>query len=204
VTSDGRRERTLAMKLIVGLGNPGRKYERTRHNVGFRVIDELVRRWPIEVNRRRFGGYFGSGRLRDVPAGLLTPRTYMNRSGRSVREAMTFYKLKLEDLLVIVDDLDLPLGRLRIRARGSGGGHKGLTNVIEELNDAGFARLRIGIERVESRRAVDHVLSPFSPEQEERIAEATVRAADAVGCWVVDGVEAAMNRFNRPDEQRDG
>ena len=114
------------MKLVVGLGNPGKRYERTRHNVGFRVIDELVRRWPIEVNRRGFGGYFGSGRLRDVPVGLLTPTTYMNRSGRSVREAMTFYKLKLEDLLVIVDDLDLPLGELIAITGVSGSGKSSL------------------------------------------------------------------------------
>ena len=189
------------MKLIVGLGNPGRKYENTRHNVGFRVIDELSRRWRIEVNRHRFSGCFGSGRVRDEPVLLLEPTTYMNLSGRAVREAMTFHKLALEDLLVVVDDLALPLGRLRIRSKGSGGGHKGLTDVIGALGEDEFARLRIGIESVESRHAVEHVQGPFSAEEKQRIGPAILRAADAVECWLVNGVKAAMNQFNGPDEQ---
>ena len=192
------------MKLIVGLGNPGRDYERTRHNVGFRVVDELAGRWQVELSKSRFSGRFGSGRCGSESVALLTPTTYMNRSGRSVLEATTFYKLDPEDLLVIVDDLALPLGRLRIRPKGSGGGHNGLTNVIEELGDSGFARLRIGIEWVEGVRAVRHVLGPFTPEEQERVAEAVRRAADAVGCWLEDGIDAAMNRFNRPEEQSDG
>jgi PTH1 family peptidyl-tRNA hydrolase len=192
------------MKLIVGLGNPGRRYENTRHNAGFRVIDELSERWRIAVNRRRFSGFFGSGAVGDEAVLLLKPTTYMNRSGWAVREATAFYKLALADLLVVVDDLALPLGRLRIRSKGSGGGHRGLTNVIDELGDDAFARLRIGIEEVESSRAVNHVLGPFLPQEQERIDQAILRAADAVDCWLVEGVEAAMNEFNRPDDQSDG
>ena len=192
------------MKLIVGLGNPGRKYENTRHNVGFRVVDELSRRWQIEVNRHRFSGWLGSGCVRDEPVLLLEPTTYMNRSGRAVREAVAFHKLALENVLVVVDDLALPLGRLRIRSKGSGGGHNGLTDIIEALGEDGFARLRIGIESTEDGHAVDHVLGSFSEEEEQRVGPAILRAADAVACWLVDGVEAAMNQFNGPDEQPDG
>ena len=189
------------MKFVVGLGNPGRKYENTRHNVGFRVIDELARRWQIDTRRGGFSGNVGTGRMRDERVLLLEPATYMNLSGRSVREAMTFHKLALSDLLVVVDDLALPLGRLRVRPRGAGGGHNGLTNVIDELGAETFARLRIGIEGVQSQHAVSHVLGSFSSEEQERIGRAIVRAADAVECWLADGVESAMNRFNGPEEQ---
>ncbi len=192
------------MKLIVGLGNPGRKYENTRHNVGFCLIDELSRRWQVQVDRRRFSGLLGSGRFGDERVLLFKPTTYMNRSGRAVREAVAFHKLALEDLLVVVDDLALPLGRLRIRSRGSGGGHNGLTDVIDELGEERFARLRIGIEWVESHRAVDHVLGAFSPEDQRRMDQAILRSAEAVECWLTSGVEAAMNGFNRPDDQPDG
>jgi len=194
----------LAMKLIVGLGNPGRQYENTRHNVGFRVIGEVARRWQIEVTRHKFSGRFGGGRVRNQPVGLLEPTTYMNLSGQSVREAVAFHRVPIDDLLIVVDDLALPLGRLRIRAKGSGGGHNGLTNVIDELGDDGFARLRIGINWVSGRQAVDHVLGTFSAEEEPVIAPAVFRAADVVECWVEAGIETAMNRFNRPEEEPGG
>ena len=187
------------MKVLVGLGNPGRKYENTRHNVGFRVIDEVARRWQIDVSRRRFDGLTGDGWFGQDRVLLLKPMTFMNLSGRSVREVMTFHKATLDDLLLIVDEMALPLGRIRVRPNGSGGGHNGLTNVIRELGDDGFARLRIGIESAEGRNAVGHVLGPFSAEERGQIDPAIISAADAVECWLAEGIDSAMNRFNRPD-----
>jgi PTH1 family peptidyl-tRNA hydrolase len=188
------------MKLIVGLGNPGGKYEDTRHNVGFRTLDELSRRWRIELTRRRFSGLSGSGTIRDQKVLLLKPMTYMNLSGRSVREAMTFHKLAPADLLVVLDDMALPLGRLRLRPAGSAGGHNGLTSVIAETGGEAFARLRIGIESVEGSRMVDHVLGSFTAEERPQVDQAIVRAADAVECWLSEGIDGAMNRYNRPEE----
>ena len=192
------------MNLVVGLGNPGKKYVDTRHNIGFRVIEELARRWRIEVNRRKFNGLMGSGIVGTRQVLLLEPMTYMNCSGQCVREAVTFYKLALAGLLVIVDDLALPLGRLRIRSKGSGGGHNGLIDIVDELDSELFARIRIGIGWVDGSQAVDHVLGPFTPQEEEIVNPAISRAADAVECWMYNGIDAAMNQFNRPDEPNDG
>ena len=191
------------MKLVVGLGNPGLKYEITRHNVGFRVVDELARRWQIDFGRQRFAGYVGAGSIQQQRVLLVKPTTYMNRSGRSVREAVTFYKVALEDLLVVVDDMALGLGRLRLRAKGSAGGHHGLADIIQQLGGDGFDRLRIGIDQVAGERMVGHVLSPFTAAEEEIIGPVICRAADAVECWMVHGVEEAMNRYNRAEEQTD-
>lgn len=192
------------MKLVVGLGNPGLKYERTRHNVGFRVVDELARRWHVDFSRGRFAGRVGAGSIQDRRVLLVKPTTYMNRSGRSVCEAVAFYKVALQDLLVVVDDMALPLGRLRLRAKGSAGGHNGLADIIEQLGSDDFSRLRIGIEQVAGERMVGHVLSPFTAAEEEIIGQAVYRAADAVECWAIDDVQEAMNRYNRAEEQKDG
>lgn len=189
------------MKVVAGLGNPGRKYEGTRHNVGFDVVDELSKRWRIETLRRRFNSQLGDGRLRDERVLLLKPQTYMNLSGRAVREAMTFYKLDPTALLVVVDDMALPLGRVRLRPKGSGGSHNGLNNVIDEIDTENFARLRVGIGEVSGEHAVSHVLGSFDGQERACVDQAIVRAADAVECWVVDGVDAVMNRYNRPEEQ---
>jgi PTH1 family peptidyl-tRNA hydrolase len=188
------------MRLVVGLGNPGARYERTRHNVGFRVIDELARRHGFDVNRGKFSGLAGGGTIAGETVLLLKPATYMNQSGRSVREAATFHKLPLEQLLVVVDDMALPLGRLRIRKAGSAGGHNGLSSIVRELADEGFARLRIGIEQVGGERMVGHVLGMFSPQEERVVGPAVGRAADAVECWIAEGLDAAMNRFNKAEE----
>lgn len=189
------------MKLVVGLGNPGGKYASTRHNVGFRVVDELARRHAIDVNRTRFSGLTGTGSIGGTPVMLLKPGTYMNLSGQAVREAMTFHKLAGEDLLVVVDDMALPLGRLRLRTGGSAGGHNGLASIIQALGGDAFSRLRIGIEQVAGERMVGHVLSPFTRQEEEVIGPAVVRAVDAVECWLAEGIGAAMNRFNKTEDK---
>lgn len=183
------------MKLIVGLGNPGAEYVRTRHNVGFRVVDALAARWEIDLGSRKFHARFGKGAIRGEPAALLEPQTYMNRSGLSVLEARQFYQLGLADLLVISDDLALDVGRLRIRKGGSAGGHNGLADIIGRLGSEDYARLRIGIGRVAGSQT-PHVLGAFAAEEEPLIDEAVKRAADAVECWVAEGPDAAMNKFN--------
>jgi PTH1 family peptidyl-tRNA hydrolase len=183
------------VKLIVGLGNPGARYESTRHNLGFRVVDELGSRWSIPTSQEKFHAWFGPGVIRDQPVVLLKPTTFMNRSGQAVQPAGRFYRLELEDLLVISDDLSLPVGRLRMRRDGSAGGHLGLSDIIQRLGSESFARLRIGIGEAIGDPAV-YVLEPFSPEEGGVISSVIRRAADAVEGWITEGPEATMNRFN--------
>ncbi len=195
------------MKLVAGLGNPGPRYAQSRHNIGFAVVDELARRWAAELSRydRHFEGLVGAAAAAGQTVLLLKPATYMNESGRSVAAVWRFYKLAAEDILVVHDDLDLPVGQLRLRAAGSSGGHKGMDDVLRHLGTDTVPRLRIGIGKVRRDVTVEYVLSRFEPE-ERPVMEATVgRAADAVECWLTRGVAAAMNEFNRrPDEQSRG
>jgi PTH1 family peptidyl-tRNA hydrolase len=184
------------MKLVIGLGNPGGKYENTRHNVGFQVLDELARRWSYEKGRRRFNGLIADGTIRNERVLLLKPETFMNLSGRSAREASTFLKLDVQDLLIVVDDMALPLGRLRLRPQGSAGGHNGLTSLIQELGTDAFNRLRIGIGQVAGERMVGHVLGAFTAEEQPVIQQSLRTAADAVECWAIEGIDAAMTKFN--------
>ena len=184
-------------KMIVGLGNPGRKYEGTRHNIGFRVIDLLVSQLGIKVNKKKFGGFFGRGEFEDKKLILLKPQRYMNRSGGVVSEALGFYKLALSDLLVITDDMALEPGRMRVRARGSAGGHNGLVDIIEKLGTEEFNRLRIGIGQSGADGPWrDYVLDEPRPEELELIETTMQKAQQAVLCWIRFGVEAAMNEFN--------
>jgi PTH1 family peptidyl-tRNA hydrolase len=187
------------MHLIVGLGNPGREYAGSRHNIGFRVADLLAERWGVTTWRKKFSAESADVRPGGRPAVLLKPQTYMNRSGRSVAEALRFFRAALEELLIVSDDLDLPVGRLRLRAGGSSGGQRGLEDIIDALGSDQFARLRFGIGRPVHGSATDYVLERFT-EVERPIVEASLpRAADAIECWMRDGISAAMNRFNRSD-----
>lgn len=183
------------MKLIVGLGNPGPKYDRTRHNTGFAVVDVLAARWNIAVTRERFHGWFGEGRIGGQQALLLKPMTYMNRSGRAVAAAGRYFKLGLDQLLVISDDLALPVGRLRFRTGGSAGGHKGLQDIIDRVNSDLWCRLRVGIGEAVGD-PTQYVLTRFTKEEEELISQSTERAADAVECWLDHGPATTMTRFN--------
>lgn len=191
------------MKLVVGLGNPGGKYQKTRHNVGFQVVEELARRWSYSKARRQFSGLLADGTIHGQRVLLLEPMTYMNRSGTSVREATSFLKIDPADLLVVLDDMALPLGRLRMRAKGSAGGHNGLSSVIQQLGSDVFCRLRIGIGQVGGERMVGHVLSPFTAQEEQVISRAIQVAADAVECWVAEGPDAAATKFNRAGESEE-
>jgi peptidyl-tRNA hydrolase, PTH1 family len=189
------------VKLVVGLGNPGRRYARSRHNVGFRVLDAVAERARAGAAEERFGGRFVECTLAGERVGLLAPETFMNRSGEALAEALAAlpHVDPAADLLVVFDDADLPLGRLRLRARGSSGGHNGLGDVLARLGSEAVPRLRFGIGRpAVPTGTVEFVLAPFDREEETLLARALPRAADAVACFVGEGIAPAMNRFNGP------
>ena len=193
-------------RFVVGLGNPGRMYARTRHNLGFRVLQTLRRRWGLQTGRSAFGGRIDEARPRRAQAEcrrvmLLEPHTYMNRSGRTVREAVAYYKADVADLLVVLDDMYLPVGQLRARAGGSAGGHKGLADILASLGTDEVARLRIGIGQPPGRmEGVDFVLTPFRGDEIEIIEVAIETATDAVEDWIFCGLAPVMERYNRkPD-----
>ncbi len=184
-------------RLIVGLGNPGAKYEKTRHNVGWRVIDELIRRHNLGRGRSERRAQTWDGAIRDIPVKLAKPLTYMNRSGESVRALMDYYDVVSDNLLVIHDDLDIPFGKLRLRKSGGHGGQKGLRSIIGRLGDNAFARLRFGIGRPPGKmQPFDFVLQPLKGDDAILADEVAARAADAIELWLSDGIEAAMSQFN--------
>jgi PTH1 family peptidyl-tRNA hydrolase len=183
-------------KLVVGLGNPGSKYEGTRHNVGFEVIDRLAQGGSGAAFTRKFDGLLAETDIEFRRVLLLKPQTFMNLSGRSVRQAVQFYKIDLADLLVVCDDLSLPLGKLRLRRGGSDGGQKGLRDIAQQLGTEEYPRLRIGIGDRGSIDAADFVLTRFRPAERPIIDDALILATQAVAVWVAQGLEAAMNRFN--------
>ncbi len=188
------------MKLVVGLGNPGRKYDETRHNVGFDVLDELASRWGHQFSAEKFHGWFVQAEFAGQRVALLKPTTFMNRSGQAVGAAGRFYKLDVTDLIVVADDLALPLGKLRLRAKGSAGSHNGLQSVIDYVGSAEWSRLRIGIGSPIGVPSV-YVLSRFDPEDVDVIRSARKRAADAVECWIENGIDLAMTRYNTEPNQ---
>ena len=190
------------MKLIAGLGNPGPRYADSRHNVGFLVVDELGRRWNCEVGKfdRHFEGLVGQTRRNGEDVLLLKPATFMNLSGQSVSAAARFYKLAPEQVLVVIDDLDLATGQLRLRAEGSAGGHKGLADILRHLGTTEVPRVRIGIGRVHKDATVEYVLGRFSPVERPAMEAAIQLAGDAVEMWLARGMTAAMNEFNRKPE----
>ncbi|HEX5470575.1 MAG TPA: aminoacyl-tRNA hydrolase [Lacipirellulaceae bacterium] len=185
------------MKLIVGLGNIGRRYEKTRHNFGFDVLTALAARCPGASVKEKFDGQLMDATVAGERMLLLWPYTLMNRSGQSVRAAVDFYQLLPADLLVICDDFNLPLGKLRLRSQGSAGGQKGMEDIINRLGTDAISRLRIGIGPVpDSWDAADFVLSRFSASERPVVDEAIGRSAEAAECWATEGIEIAMNRFN--------
>ena len=187
------------MYLIAGLGNPTREYEKTRHNVGFDTIDVLADRINTEVAERKFKGLYGKWMLGGQKVILAKPQTYMNLSGESVREAADFYKIPPDHIIVIYDDISLDVGHLRIRIKGSAGGHNGIKNIIAHLGTQEFPRIKIGVGGKPPRMDLaDYVLSRF-PAEERKIMETAFRdAAEAAGVLIAEGPDAAMNRFNGP------
>src|SRR5215469_15615808 len=186
------------LKLVVGLGNPGSRYEGTRHNVGFEVVDRLAKGGSGAKFARKFEGLLAETEIDFRRVLLLKPETFMNLSGRSVGQAVRFFKVAPTDLLVVCDDLSLPLGKLRLRPGGSDGGQKGLRDIASHLGTDQFPRLRIGIGDREDLDAADYVLSRFRSSERPVIDDALILASQAVAVWVTQGIEAAMNRFNGP------
>ena len=189
------------MKLVAGLGNPGAKYRGTRHNVGFEVMDLMARRHGLVFETAPADALQTRWRRPDDAVVLVKPLTFMNVSGQAILALAHFYKVSLADVLVVTDDVNLPVGRLRLRATGTDGGHNGLKSVAEHLATIDYSRLRIGVGRGDLRRDLaDHVLARFEPDEESGIEAAVARAADAVETWVSDGLAKAMNVFNRSDD----
>lgn len=185
------------MKLIVGLGNIGRRYEKTRHNIGFEVLEALAARSPGASVKEKFDGRVMDATIVGERVLLLWPYTLMNRSGQSVSAAADFYQILPAELLVVCDDFNLPLGKLRFRGQGSAGGQKGLEDIIKRRGSEEFSRLRIGIGPVpDSWDAADFVLGRFGASERPAIDETIDRAVDAVECWVAEGIEVGMSRFN--------
>jgi peptidyl-tRNA hydrolase, PTH1 family len=185
------------MKVIVGLGNPGGSYSRSRHNVGFWVVDELAERHGMRFSRREYKSQVADGRMGDEPVLLMKPQTYMNSSGEAVQRARRGLRLDPHEFLVVYDDLDLAVGRLRVGASGGAGGHHGVESIIEALGSKGFPRIRIGIGRPGSKDAnVDYLLDSMTQEEAESLGGSVTRAADAAEIALREGVASAMSRFN--------
>jgi len=191
------------MKLIVGLGNPGSEYRDTRHNVGFNVVDELVDRWRVSGSWREKFDALQIKTVRGEDSVIVSkPLTFMNRSGQAVAAIAGFYKIEPADVLVIVDEVALPLGRLRARPEGSAGGHNGLKSIIEHLGTSAFPRMRIGVGRGDNRRDLaDHVLGRFEPAERDTVSAAVLRAADASEMFLSEGIGRVMNVFNAADKE---
>jgi PTH1 family peptidyl-tRNA hydrolase len=185
------------MRLVIGLGNPGKRYEDTPHNAGFWVCDRLAARAGSPPESTRFQGLFQRGRLGRHDVGLLRPQTFMNLSGHSVAEALRYLPVEPDEILVVFDEMDLPAGKLRIRPSGSHGGHNGLRSIIECIGRSDFPRVRVGVGRPRGKRSpTDHLLSKVPEAERARFAELAERAADAVECILDRGVAAAMNEYN--------
>jgi PTH1 family peptidyl-tRNA hydrolase len=186
------------MKLVVGLGNPGSEYRDTRHNVGFLVVDEIARRWRLsEAWREKFEALHVKTAVGDEAVIAAKPLTFMNLSGQAVAGLAAFYKIDPADVLVVTDDVALPVGRLRARPEGGAGGHNGLKSIIQHLGTPAFPRIRVGVGRGDDRRdLVDHVLGRFEAGERDTVSAAVLRAADAAEMFIAEGIERVMNVFN--------
>ncbi|AYE34469.1 aminoacyl-tRNA hydrolase [Clostridium septicum] len=183
------------MFLIVGLGNPGKEYDKTRHNIGFECIDYLSNKYNIELNRIKFKGIYGEGFINNKKVILLKPTTFMNLSGESIREVVNFYKLNPEEVIVIYDDISLEVGRIRIREKGSAGGHNGIKSIIQNLSTDVFPRIKVGVGQPKGD-LVSHVLGRFSKEEEEILKESVEASKKAIEIIVREDTKEAMNRLN--------
>lgn len=183
------------MYVIAGLGNPGKKYENTRHNIGFITLDFLAERHDIKINKIKHKALVGEGRISGQKVLLVKPQTYMNLSGEALREVMDYYKVDMEDMIVIYDDIDLPAGSVRIRKKGSAGTHNGMRSIVQHLG-TDFPRIRMGIGNDRKGDLVNFVLGGFSKEDREVLEPAVERAALSIECYVEEGIEKAMNKYN--------
>lgn len=183
------------MFLIVGLGNPGKEYDGTRHNIGFAAIDYIADKYNIELNRVKFKGVFGEGFIDNKKVILLKPTTYMNLSGESIREVINFYKISNEEIIVLYDDISLEVGRLRIREKGSHGGHNGIKSIIDNLGTDVFPRVKIGVGAPKGN-LVSHVLGKFDNEEVEILKETIKASSEATSIIIKSDIKSAMNKLN--------
>ncbi|MFC0472885.1 aminoacyl-tRNA hydrolase [Halalkalibacter kiskunsagensis] len=185
------------MKLIVGLGNPGDKYTGTRHNVGFDCIDYCARQMEIKLDQSKFKGLFGKGIINGEKVFLLKPLTYMNLSGESVRPFIDYFHIDIKDVVVIYDDMDLPVGKIRLRQKGSAGGHNGIKSLIQHLGTPEFNRIRVGVDRPQNGESiVNYVLGSYRPDEREQVAESIIQTSKAVEAWTTKTFLEVMNEFN--------
>lgn len=184
------------MYIIAGLGNPGKEYETTRHNIGFETIDYIAEKYNIKVNKLKFKSLYGETNIGGEKVFLIKPQTYMNLSGEALREFSAFYKIPPEKIIVINDDISLETGRIRIRRKGSAGGHNGLKSIIYQLNSDSFPRIKIGVGENEKGDLADYVLGRFKKEEIKVMEEAIIRAADACAEIVKNGIDSAMNKYS--------
>lgn len=190
-------------RLVVGLGNPGERYKKTRHNMGFLVVQALAQRWKIDVRSSRVcTGQMATGVIGEVPVVILLPETYMNNSGFAVRRCMDYYKIAVDDLLVIADDVVLPFGQMRIRPQGSAGGHNGLKSVEQHVGSVKYSRLRIGVGGCGRNGLVDHVLGCFSGEEGQQLPEVVMQGVTAVEHWLKEDISQVMNWVNAKIERK--
>ena len=190
------------MKVIVGLGNPGKEYENTQHNIGFLTLDLISERLGIDIKQIKHKALTGEGFVKGQKLMLVKPQTYMNLSGQSVREIMQYYKVDPEDLIVIYDDLDIPIGSLRLRAKGSAGTHNGMKSIVYDIQDDGFPRVRVGIGGERKGNLANYVISGFNKDDISTMEAAVEKAADAVQCWIDEGINSAMNKFNTKKKKK--
>ena len=199
------------MKAIIGLGNPGMKYAGTRHNIGFDAVTAIADKYNLSINNKNFKGVYADGHIAGEKVLLVQPQTFMNLSGECVREVADFYKLNPDEIIIICDDINLDVGRLRIRKKGSAGGHNGLKNIIAHLGTEEFPRIRVGVgEKTEGWDLADYVLARFDKDSEPVIRDALANVVGAVETWISEGIDAAMNRYNvsakkkaEPDKTQD-
>ncbi|MFH1080156.1 MAG: aminoacyl-tRNA hydrolase [Pseudomonadota bacterium] len=185
------------MKLIAGLGNPGSRYQFSRHNIGFLVLDRLADQHRISIGQQGFGAFFGKGSISGHSVLLVKPQEYMNLSGRSVKKLYDYFKIAVEDVIIVHDDLDLPFGTIRMKAGGGHGGHKGLISIIDQLSDADFTRVRVGIGKPDRKEMVEsHVLSPFSSEEMNGLLQVITAATDILTEMLSSGIQAAMCKYH--------
>lgn len=185
------------MYLIVGLGNPEQEYDKTRHNMGFHVINKLAKQYGININKNKFKGLIGTGTIGKEKVMLLKPQTYMNLSGESIKEVVDFYKLKVQDLIIIYDDMDIEIGTIKLRKKGGPGSHNGMKSVISNLGKDEFSRIRVGIGKPENKNDMINYVIGHIPEAEfERLDKSTTTAKDAVIDIVLNGIDKAMNKYN--------
>lgn len=197
------RKGIYTVYIIVGLGNPGKKYENTRHNMGFIAVDLIAEEYGIKVDKLKFKALVGEGRIAGQKVVLVKPQTFMNLSGQSVTEIMNFYKEDIENLIVIYDDIDIPTGSIRLRKKGSAGTHNGMRNIVYLLGDDGFPRIRVGIGSETKVDLINYVVGGVSKKEKDLLEDALTRAAKAAVCIVEKGIDKAMNEYNiKPKKEK--